>query len=160
VAEYYRVEETSETVRIYEKLDGEEERYTDAELEADDSALMLELQATGAREVRQKKVKRKRVHKYILSGNAVLEDCGYIAGKHIPIVPMYGKRWFIDGVERCMGHVRLAKDAQRLKNMQLSKLGEISALSTVEKPILTPADCWPPDDVGRGQHQELSLSAD
>jgi hypothetical protein len=37
-----------------------------------------------------------------------------------------------------MGHVRLAKDAQRLKNMQLSKLGEISALSSIEKPILTP----------------------
>jgi hypothetical protein len=37
-----------------------------------------------------------------------------------------------------MGHVRLAKDAQRLKNMQLSKLGEISALSSVEKPILLP----------------------
>ena len=34
--------------------------------------------------------------------------------------------------------IRLAKDAQRLKNMQLSKLGEISALSSIEKPILTP----------------------
>jgi hypothetical protein len=67
-----------------------------------------------------------------------LEDCGYIAGKCIPIVPVYGKRWFVDNIERCMGHVRLAKDAQRLKNMQLSKLGEISALSSVEKPILTP----------------------
>jgi hypothetical protein len=32
----------------------------------------------------------------------------------------------------------LAKDSQRLKNMQLSKLGEISALSSVEKPILVP----------------------
>jgi hypothetical protein len=51
---------------------------------------------------------------------------------------VYGKRWFVDNIERCMGHVRLAKDAQRLKNMQLSKLGEISALSSVEKPILTP----------------------
>ena len=37
-----------------------------------------------------------------------------------------------------MGAVRLAKDAQRLKNMQLSKLGEISALSSIEKPIMTP----------------------
>jgi hypothetical protein len=138
VAEYYRVEETSETVRVFEMLDGEEERHTDAELEAEDGALLVELQATGAKEVRQKKVKRRKVRKYILSGRAVLEDCGYIAGKHIPIVPMYGKRWFIDGVERCMGHVRLAKDAQRLKNMQLSKLGEISALSSVEKPIFTP----------------------
>jgi hypothetical protein len=67
-----------------------------------------------------------------------LEDAGYIAGKCIPIVVVYGKRWFVDNIERCMGHVRLAKDAQRLKNMQLSKLGEISALSSVEKPILTP----------------------
>ena len=138
VAEYYRVEETNETVRVFEMLDGEEQRHTDAELEADDGALLMELQAVGAKEVRQKKVKRRKVRKYILSGRTVLEDCGYIAGKHIPIVPMYGKRWFIDGVERCMGHVRLAKDAQRLKNMQLSKLGEISALSSVEKPILTP----------------------
>jgi hypothetical protein len=53
-------------------------------------------------------------------------------------VPVYGKRWFIDNIERCMGVVRFAKDAQRLKNMQLSKLGEISALSSVEKPILMP----------------------
>jgi hypothetical protein len=73
-----------------------------------------------------------------MSGGGILEDQGYIAGKNIPIVPYYGKRWFVDNVERCMGHVRLAKDPQRLKNMQLSKLGEISALSSVEKPILVP----------------------
>lgn len=137
VAEYYRVEDTNETVHIYEGLDGQEVRYRDADLLADE---MLEetLLATGFKEVRQKRIKRRRVHKYILNGARVLDDLGYIAGKCIPIVPVYGKRWFIDNVERCMGHVRLAKDAQRLKNMQLSKLGEISALSSVEKPILTP----------------------
>ena len=137
VAEYYKVEEVNETIRIFENLVGEEERYTEADFENDE---MLEetLRATGSKEVRQKKVKRKKVRKYILSGGKVLEDCGYIAGKCIPIVPVYGKRWFVDNVERCMGHVRLAKDAQRLKNMQLSKLGEIAALSSVEKPILTP----------------------
>jgi hypothetical protein len=73
-----------------------------------------------------------------MSGGGILDDMGYIAGKNIPIVPVYGKRWFVDNVERCMGHVRLAKDPQRLKNMQLSKLGEISALSSIEKPILLP----------------------
>jgi hypothetical protein len=73
-----------------------------------------------------------------MSGGKVLEDAGYIAGKCIPIVVVYGKRWFVDNIERCMGAVRLAKDAQRLKNMQLSKLGEISALSSIEKPIMTP----------------------
>ncbi len=137
VAEYYRLEEVKETVRIFETIDGEEERYSQADFEADES-LEETLQAIGSREVRQKRVKRTKVRKYILSGNAVLDDCGYIAGKAIPVVPVYGKRWFVDNVERCMGHVRLAKDAQRLKNMQLSKLGEISALSSVEKPILTP----------------------
>ncbi len=137
VAEYYVVEEVRETVYIWQAIDGTEERYTDSDFENDDE-LEQTLLAVGSREVRQKKVKRKRVHKYILSGGKVLDDCGYIAGRHIPIVPVYGKRWFVDNVERCMGHVRLAKDAQRLKNMQLSKLGEISALSSVEKPILTP----------------------
>ena len=48
----------------------------------------------------------------------ILEDAGYIAGKCIPIVVVYGKRWFVDNIERCMGHVRLAKDAQRLKTLQ------------------------------------------
>ena len=137
IAEYYRVEAVNETIRIFRTLDGSEERYTDADFENDET-LEDTLAAIGTVEVRQKRVKRRKVHKYIMSGGRVLEDCGYIAGKNIPIVPVYGKRWFVDNIERCMGHVRLAKDAQRLRNMQLSKLGEIAALSSVEKPILTP----------------------
>jgi hypothetical protein len=137
VAEYYRVEEKTETVRIFRTIAGEEERYTQADFDKDET-LEETLEAVGTVEVRRKKFKTRRVHKYIMSGGKILEDAGYIAGKCIPIVPVYGKRWFVDNIERCMGHVRLAKDAQRLKNMQLSKLGEISALSSVEKPILTP----------------------
>jgi len=127
----------SEIIRIFRHLDNSEVRHSEKDFEEDEE-LEARLKALGAMEVRQKKVKRRRVRKYILSGNAVLEDCGYIAGRHIPIVPVYGKRWFIDNVERCMGVVRLAKDAQRLKNMQVSKLGEIAALSSIEKPILFP----------------------
>ena len=137
IAEYYKVEDVTETIRIFRAIDGTEERYKSSEF-TDDPALEETLAAIGSVEVRQRKIKSRRIHKYIMSGGKVLEDCGYIAGKCIPIVPVYGKRWFVDNVERCMGHVRLAKDAQRLKNMQLSKLGEISALSSVEKPILTP----------------------
>lgn len=137
VAEYYKVEDITETIRIFRSIDGTEERYK-AKAFTEDPELENMLAAIGSVEVRQRKVKSRRVHKYIMSGGRILEDAGYIAGKCIPIVPVYGKRWFVDNVERCMGHVRLAKDAQRLKNMQLSKLGEISALSSVEKPILTP----------------------
>jgi hypothetical protein len=137
VAEVYRVEEASETIRIFQTIDGQEEKYSEKDFEDDDELEMM-LEAVGTKEVRQRRVKRRKVRKYIMSGGKVLEDSGYIAGDQIPIVPVYGKRWFVDNIERCMGHVRLAKDAQRLKNMQLSKLGEISALSTVEKPIFTP----------------------
>lgn len=137
IAEYYKVEDVTETIRIFRAIDGTEERYRAKDFE-NDPELESTLAAIGSTEVRQRKIKTRKVHKYIMSGGKVLEDCGYIAGKCIPIVPVYGKRWFVDNIERCMGHVRLAKDAQRLKNMQLSKLGEISALSSVEKPILTP----------------------
>ena len=137
VAEVYKVEERSETIRIFQTIDGEEERYSQADFEGDDT-LEETLAAVGTIEVRQKRVKRRKVRKYLMSGGGILEDHGYIAGTEIPIVPVYGKRWFVDNVERCMGHVRLAKDAQRLKNMQLSKLGEISALTPIEKPIFLP----------------------
>ena len=135
VAEYYRVEEVNDSIHTFRTIDGAEEKYRKEELT---DAFLDEMNAVGSVEVRVKKVKRRRVRMYIMSGSGILEDCGHIAGKHIPVVPVYGKRWFIDNVERCMGHVRLAKDAQRLKNMQTSKLGEIAALSSVEKPILTP----------------------
>ena len=137
VAEVYKVEERSEIVRVFQTIDGEEERYSQKEFE-DDETLEETLAAVGSVEVRQKRVKRRKVRKYLMSGGGILEDHGYIAGTEIPVVPVYGKRWFVDNVERCMGHVRLAKDPQRLKNMQLSKLGEISALTPIEKPIFLP----------------------
>lgn len=154
VAELYRVEEKSELVRFFTGLldDGEELRITEAEIE-DDPAMLDELLATGFREVRQKRIKRRVIHKYLMSGGSILEDCGIIPGRCIPVVPYYGKRWVVDGVERCMGHVRLAKDAQRLKNMLLSWLAEMSARFDIEKPILTPeqvlghATMWAEDNI-------------
>jgi hypothetical protein len=137
LAKYFCVEMASEKQMVYQALDGSEEKYLESDFENDET-LADTLEAIGSVMVRERTIKRKRVRRYLMSGGKILRDDGYIAGKCIPIVPVYGKRWFIDNVERCMGIVRLAKDAQRLKNMQLSKLGEISALSSVEKPIMTP----------------------
>lgn len=137
IAEYYKVEDVSEMLRVFRDPSGEEVKYRAADFEADES-LEETLQATGYQELRRKKIKSRRIRKYIICGDRVLEDCGYIAGKCIPVVPVYGKRWFVDNVERCMGHVRLAKDPQRLKNMQLSKLAEYAAVSATEKPIFAP----------------------
>ena len=137
VAEYYCIESTNDTQVVFRGLDGTEDKYLKSELDEDPS-ILEKLFAIGSEEIRRRQIKRRRVRKYLMSGGKILRDDGYIAGKCIPIVPVYGKRWFIDNVERCMGVVRPAKDAQRLKNMQLSKLGEISALSSVEKPIFVP----------------------
>jgi hypothetical protein len=135
VAEYFKVEKKKEQVVVFTHLSGENEKIMAADLTEEKEA---ELLALGASETRRKRVVRRRVRKYILSGSKILENCGYIAGSEIPVIPVYGKRWYVDNIERCMGHVRLSKDVQRLKNMQLSRLAEISALSTISKPILFP----------------------
>jgi len=137
LAEYYRIEERTEVQRVFQLLDGSEQTYTRAEFDEDENLEQM-LSSTGATELPSKRRKTRRVHKYLLSGGRVLEDFGLVAGPNIPIIVTYGKRWFIDNVERCMGHVRLAKDAQRIANMQRSKLAEISALSSVEKPLFDP----------------------
>jgi len=137
IAEYYRVEERTETLRVFRLLDGSEQTYTRADFDEDETLEQM-LASTGATELPSKRRKTRRVHKYLLSGGRVLEDFGLIAGPNIPIIVTYGKRWFVDNIERCMGHVRLAKDAQRIANMQRSKLAEISALSSVEKPLFDP----------------------
>lgn len=134
LAEYYRIEERTERRRVFQLIDGSTEVYSAADFEADENLERM-LASTGAVEVGEKRRKVRKVHKYLMSGGRILEDYGVIAGANIPIVVTYGKRWFVDNIERCMGVVRLAKDPQRIANMQRSKLAEISALSSVEKPI-------------------------
>jgi hypothetical protein len=135
IAEYYLVDEQIDYALAYLGPAGDEKKMLESALTDE---IADELQATGYQQTKRKRIKTRCVHKYLMSGASVLDDMGIIAGKNIPIVPFYGKRWFIDNVERCAGAVRYAKDAQRLKNMQLSKLAEISAVSSVSKPIVAP----------------------
>jgi hypothetical protein len=145
LAEYYVIEAErvamveltmpDETTLEIEAEDLEESQAGEEGREYDEIRLALLMGGTVTKEWTKR---NRKVHKYIMSGGGILEDCGYIAGKHIPVIPVYGKRWFIDNIERFMGEVRLAKDVVRLTNMQMSKLAEIAALSAVEKPLLLP----------------------
>ena len=139
VAELYRVEDKAEMVYFYRGLDEDapDRRVTQEELDADPD-LIEQLEATGNRKVREKRITRRVVHKYLMSGGKILEDCGLIPGRCIPIIPYFGKRAVIDGVERCSGHVRIGRDAQQLTNMLMSWLAEMAARFDIEKPILTP----------------------
>ena len=84
----------------------------------------------------ERTINRYVVTRYIASGGEILE-AKVIAGEHIPVVPQYGERQFIEGEEHYEGIVRLAKDPQRLRNFQLSYLADIVSRSPREKPIFT-----------------------
>jgi len=170
VAEYYEVEEKPEVLHVFrggalDDSEPNEKKFWDSEMK-DDPSIEQTLLATGFRKVREKRINRRKVHKYVMDGARIIEDQGCIAGRHIPIVPVYGKRWFVDNVERCMGHVRLAKDPQMLKNMLVSLLAEIATFSPVEKPIVTPeqvaghTQMWADDSVKRYPYLMLNSVKD
>lgn len=151
--EWYEVEQVSSILYILtQSLTGKEERLWSDEIDA----AGLEDKKSAGWSVRKQRRKRKRVHKYIMSGAEVLEDAGFIAGECIPIVPVYGQREFVDGMERFKGEVQDRMDSQRLYNSNVSRLAEINALSPRERPIFAPeqvegglGDAWARQDIDR-----------
>lgn len=132
VCEYYEKEDRDEKLLIFTHLLTEEEqRWWATDIDADEIA---EMEAKGYRK-RVTNRKRCRVRKYTMSGAEVLKDHGYIAGDCIPVVPVYGKRWFVDNQERFRGYVSKLMDAQRIYNAKVSGLSETDALAPREKPI-------------------------
>lgn len=95
-----------------------------------------ELAERGAKFVSEKSVKRFKITRYIASGEDILKS-SVVPGEHIPVIPQYGERQFVEGEENYEGIVRLAKDPQRLRNFQMSYLADIVSRSPREKPIFT-----------------------
>ena len=141
IVEFYKVERVSKKVHVFRPL-GANDKSRDLKIEDDDltDEDREDLKAQGYTHIRTRTITKKRVRKWIHDGARVLEDCGYIAGPNIPIVPFYGKRAWIDNQERIQGHIRNGKDSQRLLNMQVSLLAIISALSPRAKPVFAPEE--------------------
>lgn len=135
VGEYYEVEEKKETVFIYQDpLTGEPVSY----FQRDIKDVIDELADKGMVKVAEKKVKRRRVYKSIITCTTILKDREPIAGEHIPIVPVYGEWSFAGDKEVYEGVVRLTKDGQRLRNMIMSFNADIVARTPKKKPIFWP----------------------
>lgn len=147
VAEYYSVDTSKKLVTTFKSLQDEEEMIDDVTEEKRE-----ELISIGSEVVSERKISKREVHKYIMSGSKVLSDEGVIAGKFIPIVPFFGKRSYINNIERTQGHVRPAKDMQRLKNMQVSWLAEVAARSGEPKPIFTPGQITGHENIWRDEN--------
>lgn len=133
VAEWYEKEEVQDNRLIYtQEQSGEEQRFFESELSSDAKS---ELRKTGWT-YRSRKAKRQRVFKKLLSGDCVLQDCGYIAGPNLPVVPVYGKRAIVNSVETFRGMVLKKMDAQRILNSAWSQVIEANSTSPQDTPIL------------------------
>lgn len=135
VGEFYEVEEKKETVFIYQDpFGGEPVSY----FKRDIADVIDELAESGMVKVGERKVKRCRVYKTILTSSAILKSRELIAGEHLPIVPVYGEWGFAGDKEVYEGVVRLTKDGQRLRNMIMSFNADIVARTPVKKPYFYP----------------------
>ena len=109
VTEFYHREKVTEKVFIMEDPLG----HPMAMLESAMEGIEDELIDQGYIISDTRTVDRFQVTKYIASGEDILND-EVIAGEHIPIVPCYGERAFVEDEEHYEGVTRLAKDPQRL----------------------------------------------
>ncbi|HHR6050822.1 TPA: portal protein [Providencia alcalifaciens] len=135
IAEYYEVEEKKELVFVYrDPLTNDLQTYSAKEAKEK----IDELANAGYQKVGERRVKKRRVYKSIITNTGILKDKMPIAGEHIPIVPVYGEWSFFDDNELYEGVVRLSKDAQRLRNFILSKAADTAAKSPKKKPFFYP----------------------
>ncbi|ORM78366.1 portal protein [Pantoea eucrina] len=135
IAEYYEVEEKKELVFIYQDpMTGEPVSY----FKRDIADVIDELSDKGMVKIGERKVKRRRVYKTLLTQSAILKDRELIAGEHIPVVPVFGEWSFAGDKEVYEGVVRLTKDGQRLRNMIMSFNADTVARTPKKKPFFNP----------------------
>jgi len=133
IAKYYEVRKESVDVISYRQpLTGEIATYDSDQIED----IQDELAIAGFEEVARRSVKRRRVYVSVVDGDNFLEKPRRIPGEHIPLIPVYGKRWFIDDIERVEGHIAKAMDPQRLYNLQVSMLADTAAQDPGQIPIV------------------------
>ncbi|MBH3027228.1 portal protein [Serratia marcescens] len=133
IAKYYEVRKESVDVISYKQpLTGEIATYDSDQIEDIED----ELAEAGFVEVARRSVKRRRVYVSVVDGQNFLEKPRRIPGEHIPLIPVYGKRWFIDDIERVEGHIAKAMDPQRLYNLQVSMLADTAAQDPGQTPIV------------------------
>lgn len=132
VGEYYEVEEKKKRVVIMRR--GMEVEYIPKK-DKDKIEIMLD---DGFEEQGRKDVAERIVNKYIVDGLGIIDGPTRIAGKHIPIIPVFGEWRYIEGQEWWEGMVRRAKDPQRLHNMSFSFIADQVGRTPRKKPIFTP----------------------
>ncbi len=89
--------------------------------------------------LKERKVKAKQVKWCLVTGHKILEGPKDWAGKYIPLVPVYGDTWTIEGKTYYKSLIRDAKDAQKVYNYTVSQNMEMAALQPKVPYKVTPA---------------------
>lgn len=112
LAEYFKVEEEPQTLYLLP-----------------DGTTTTEEPPKGVAPLRTRTTMRRKVMRYLCTGNAILEGPSEWPGKYIPVVPVWGKEEWIKGERHVRGLIRHAKDAQRMYNYWRSAATETVALA-------------------------------
>lgn len=131
--EYYEIKEEVVTFWLYLGIDenGQEKIEPVKESVAKESGYPAPF--------RKKKVTKQYCMKTITNGIDILLE-SRVPGGMIPIIPMYGERNFVDGVENFYGIVKAAKDPQKLINAAYNYLTSLMMNSPVPKPVYDPLE--------------------
>lgn len=129
---YVRRKQKSKIVTVVDPF-GQETTMRDYDLKA----VMDDLIDEGFTVSSEKDIEEYRVTKYILSGKEILYE-GIISGQYLPIIPMYGERTYVNGVEYYNGITGPAKDPQMLRNFSMSYLADLLSKSPRPKPLFYP----------------------
>lgn len=122
VGRYYEIKVENVKLMAYQSLmTGERAIYDEDEIKyiKDELADSEAFQFLGERTV-----KKRRVYCGLMSGFEWLKEPERIPGEHIPLIPFYGRRSFVDNMERIEGHAAKAMDAQRLENLMVSMVAD------------------------------------
>jgi hypothetical protein len=123
VAEYWTREEITHT--IVKLSDGSVRSEDDLE---DDEDFQLMLEAGAIKIVGTREAKSWKVTQRILNGCEVLKTRDW-PGRYIPIVPVYGDEFFIEGKRYLRSMIHNALDAQKAYNFFRSASAEVLALA-------------------------------
>jgi hypothetical protein len=129
VSQYYKVQVTADVI-AYHPQKGAVNLSAAARAAGESGEIDPELREALTREngyVRIREVERRSITKYWVDGTQMLEAAPW-DGRWIPVVPVFGKEYNVDGERIWKGVVSNAKDAQRSFNVMRSAQTEAAAL--------------------------------
>lgn len=142
VAEFWRREQVDRKILLFTDAKGGRFVYAEDDFKADPDLQMLA--QNGVIQFQQERMgKGHKVKQYKLSGAEVLSEYDW-PGRFIPIVPVYGEEFDVQGKRYFRSMIHDAKDAQQMYNFWRTNAAELVALAP-RTPFIGPVGAFSTD---------------